>query len=177
MAQILDAPLPVPELLGHAPPDVEAKLGEPLGKGMMRDSCVRYLPQRVWFGCNYAVQRYADKTGNYGAVQVAYEDGRSTAVAYEFDKGEGAFDPIEALRRVGLELPGTPERSEPAADTVLWSWFNARSRLLLDQEQYRVEVSSVGNSWDRAKVEVVLNHPLSDEQQARVKPANPRKEG
>lgn len=164
-----DVPLPLTALLGKPPAEVEARLGEPQGKGMMRKSCVRFLPDRVWFECDYAWQRYADKTGNYSAIQVGYEDGISTSVAYEGVKGEGEFDPAKALAAVGVTLPGKPRQTTPAENATLWSWFNSDARLVLDERQYRVEVSAVESKWDRSKVEFLLNHPLSDEQKAKIK--------
>src|SRR5690606_4859841 len=137
-------PLPITGLLGKTPPEVEAQLAEPLGKGMARRSCVRFVPDRVWFECQYAWQRYGDKTGTYAAVQVSYEDGVATGVAFEGIPGEGPFDPKAALAKVGVRLPGEPRVSEPAPDTRVWSWFNDEARLLIHGKQYRVEVSSVG---------------------------------
>ena len=162
-------PLPLKEMLGQPPPVVQEKLGEPTGKGMQRKSCVRYTPERIWFGCNYAFQRYEDKTGTYKAVQVGYEDGKATSVGFEHIPGEGAFDPIVALRKIGLELPGDPTVKEPADNTKLWSWFNSTSRLLIDGKQYRVEVSTVDNKWEHSKVEVILNHPLDEAQKKKIK--------
>lgn len=162
-------PLSPRSLLGKKPAEVEAELGEPMGKGMMRDSCVRFLPERTWFECDYAWQRYADKSGNYVAIQVGYEDGLSTSVAYEGVTADGDFDPRKALATIGVSLPGEPTQSEPAKNTKLWSWFNADARLLLDKKQYRVEVSTRDDKWEHSKVEIILNHPLTEAQKAKVK--------
>lgn len=163
------APLELQGLLGKSPQEAEARVGEPTGKGMMRKSCVRFVPDRVFFECDYAWQSYPDETGTYEAIQVGYEDGRVASVAVEGVPGEGSFDPEAALAKVGLELPGEPTVSEPAKNTKLWSWFNDKARLLVDGKQYRVEVSSVGDAWSTSKVEVILNHPLTAEQKAKLK--------
>lgn len=172
LGKVLAGPLPIEALLGKTPADVQAQLSEPLGKGMMRKSCVRFLPERTWFSCNFAAQRYGDKSGAYTAIGIEYQDGISTAVAFEGPKNAtGAFDPRAALAYVGLELPGEPRVEQQEGDAAIHSWFNASSRLLIAGKQYRVVVSSVANDWARTKVEVILNHPLTDEERARVVPA------
>jgi hypothetical protein len=171
MGRIGAGPLPLVEMLGAAPPDVEANLGEPFAKGMMRDTCVRFLPERTWFRCSYGWQRYRDETGTFTAVQVAYEDGAATAIALEgvpAPEGAESFDPRLALVAVGIELPGEPDASSPAEDTQLWSWFNSAARLRIHGRQYRVEVSSVGGRWETSKVEVMLNDELTPEERERV---------
>jgi hypothetical protein len=166
--RIGEGPLPLAEMLGSSPPEVQALLGEPFGKGMMRETCVRFLPQRTWFRCKYVWQRYQDVTGNFEAVQIAYENGKASAIALEGIRGDGPFDPRRALRIVGVELPGDPDESSPAADTKLWSWFNAAARLRVHGRQYRVEVSSVRDEWETSKVELILNDPLSPEEQDNI---------
>ena len=52
---------------------------------------------------------------------------------------------------------------------TVWSWFNNAARLVVHDKQYRVEVSSVGGTWDSSKVEFFLNHPLTDAQKAKVR--------
>lgn len=169
-----DAPLPIASILGAEPQVAETHLGEPLSKGGTKKTCVRFVPDRVFFECAAAWQRYADRTGMFGAIEVRYEDGRAASIAIEQLPGEGAFDPRGALRKVGLELPGEPQVSEPAPDVTLWSWFNAAARLLVHEQQYRVEVSSVRGLWQSAKVDVILNHPLSDAQKAKIVQAVPQ---
>ena len=172
--RVLDGPLPIAGLLGKAPPEVEAQLAEPLGKGMARASCVRFLPERTWFGCKFALQRYGDKSGAYKAIGVEYEDGKATALAFEgLVRAQGEVDPKTALAYVGLELPGEPKLENPDAETRVWSWFNAAARLLVDGRQYRVVVSSVGADWTRTKVEIKLNDPLSADERSRVVDAAP----
>lgn len=175
MAQVRDdVPLPLAALLGKSVADVQAQLGEHLGKGMMRQHCVRYVPERTFFKCKYALQQYADKTGNFTLVQVIYEDGVATAVAFDgWKHATGPFAPEAALANVGLTLPEPGKESSPAPNVRLWSWFNARARLLIDGKQYRVEVSAVDDKWEHSRVEVSLNHPLTPEQKAAVVPAGP----
>lgn len=169
-----DAPLPLAAMLGAEPQVVESNLGEPLTKGGTKKTCVRFVPDRVFFECAAAWQRYADRSGTFGAIGVRYEDGRAASIAFEELPGEGPFDPRVALREVGLELPGEPNQSEPAPGVTLWSWFNSAARLLVHDRQYRVEVSSVGGEWAKAKVEVILNHPLTEAQKAKVVDASPQ---
>ncbi len=170
MAKLLDgAPLPLAELMGKSPQDVQPKFGEPTGKGLVRESCIRFVPERVWFGCKYVYQRYADISGKFEAVQVTYEDGAVTGLGFEGLKGEGEFTPTAALAFIGLELPGPGKETSPSENVQLWSWFNNTARLLIDGKQYRVSVSVVGGEWSSSKVEVILNHPLTDEQKAKVR--------
>lgn len=164
-----DVTYPLPQILGKSPAEVEPKLGDPTGKGISRTSCIRFLPERTWFECEFAMQRYADPTGTYDAITVTYEDGVSTGIAFEGIPGDGDFDPKAALAHVGVELVGEPKVSTPADDVTLSSWFNAAARLLVHGKQYRVEVSSIGGTWGSSKVEFFLNHPLTGAQQAKVR--------
>lgn len=159
----------LPEMLGKSPADIQPRLGDPTGKGISRSSCVRFLPERTWFECKYAMQRYVDPTSTYTAITVTYEDGVSTGLAFEGVPGEGDFDPKAALAHVGITLVGEPKQSAPAENVALWSWFNNAARLVVHDKQYRVEVSSVGGTWDSSKVEFFLNHPLTDAQKAKVR--------
>jgi hypothetical protein len=170
-----DAPLPLLEMLGHAPPDVQKHLGEHLGKGGQRDSCVRYVPEtpggptmRTWFRCKHVWQRYADKTDTFTSIGVEYEDGKCTAIAMEGIPGEGPFDPKKALALTGFDLPGEPKLKEPMPDVRVWSYFNDAARLRVDDREYRLEISVVEDNWARSKVEILLNHHLSDDERARV---------
>lgn len=165
-----DAPLPLVKLLGQTPPEAEQHLGPPLpdSKGGMRDTCVRYLPERTWFTCKFAWQRYSDKTGTFGTVHVTFEDGKVSGLSFERIPGEGPFDPRQALRRVGLELPGEPKVENPEKDVTTWSWWNSAARLLVWGRQYRVRVSAVNGTWASAKVEIILNDALNESEKARV---------
>ncbi|MBK8713668.1 MAG: hypothetical protein IPN32_02865 [Deltaproteobacteria bacterium] len=171
LATVGDGPLPLAGLLGKSPAEVEAQLAEPLGKGMARKSCVRYLPERTWFQCAFAMQRYGDKNGAFKAVGIEYEDGKATAVAFDGLLGaSGPFAPATALAYVGLTLPGEPKVDAPGGNATVYSWFNRAARLLIDGKQYRVVVSTVDEDWARTKVEVILNQPLTPQQQALVLP-------
>lgn len=166
-----DGPLPLAGMLGKSPAEVEAQLAEPLGKGMARKSCVRYLPERTWFRCAFAMQRYGDKTGAFKAIGVEYEDGKATAVAFDGLVGAtGPFAVATALAYVGLSLPGEPKVESAGGGATVYAWFNRASRLLIDGKQYRVVLSTVDDDWSRTKIEVILNHPLTAEQQAAVLP-------
>jgi hypothetical protein len=170
MGRVLPGPLPIEEMLGHTPAEVEAKLGDPLGKGESRTSCVRYVPDRTWFKCAHARQRYAAPTDKFKAIGVEFEDGKASALAFDGLVADGPFDPDKALAFVGLELPGEPKLDQPDASAKLYSWFNASARLLIHGRQYRVQVSTVDDDWARSKVEIILNDPLSPDELARKTP-------
>jgi hypothetical protein len=162
-----DVPLPLTKLLGRPIAEVQAELGEPLDKGMMRKSCFRFAPARTHFTCRYALRTYADRTGNFKSVRVAYEDGVATAAAYDgWLHGSGAFTPEALLTAVGLTLPTSGKLQEPGPGVRLWTWFNGQARLMIAGKQHRVEVSIVDDDWSRSRLEVVMNHPLTPEQQA-----------
>jgi len=163
-----DVPLPLTQLLGHSPPEVEAMLGKPAGKGFAKKSCVRFAPERIFFRCEFALQTYADKTGNFDRILIEYEDGLSSRVAFNGLPGAGALTWKEALDIVGLELPKPPKTSHPGDDVTLWRWYNGAARLLIHDRQFRVEVSVVAGDRKRAKIDVILNHPLTPEQEAQT---------
>lgn len=165
-----DAPLPLADMFGQSPPKVETYLGPPIPtqKGGVRDSCVRYIPDRTWFRCKFVWQRYSDKTGTFDVVHVTYEDGKATGLSFEKIPGAGKFDPVQALRKVGLELPGSPKAENPEPNVKVWSWFNSSARLLIHDRQYRVRVSTVDDKWETAKVEIILNDALNASEKARA---------
>jgi hypothetical protein len=72
------------------------------------------------------------------------------------------------VANVGIDLPGSPTSHTPAEGVTRWSWFNSEARLLIDAHQYRVEVSNIGGEWAKTRVDVILNDPLTPEQQAKV---------
>ncbi|MCA9705415.1 MAG: hypothetical protein KDK70_06190 [Myxococcales bacterium] len=171
LGKVLDgAPLPLTEMLGQGPAVVESHLGppQPNSKGGTREACVRHIPERTWFRCKMAWQRYADKTGTFQVVRVVYEDGKAAGLDFEGIPGEGAFDPKEALRKVGLEVPGRAKVETPEEGVTVWSWFNSEARLLIHGRQYRVRVSTVGGKWETGKVEITLNDALNESEKARV---------
>ena len=164
-----DVSLPLPKLLGRPQAEVEALLGASLGKGMDRRSCVRLVPERVFFACQYALRPYADKTGTFKEVLVAYEDGLATELTFDGLKaGSGPFDPQALLTAVGLSLPEPGKLSTPAAKVQLWSWFNSLARLRVSDKEYRVELSVVEGEWSRGRVSVIQNDRLTPEQTAKI---------
>lgn len=166
-----DVPLPLTRLLGRPAAEVQALLGAPLGKGMVRPTCVRFVPERVFFACEYALQRYEDKTGTFAAIRVTYEDGVAAAVSYDgWKAGTGPFKPEALLSAIGLELPEPGDLSQPEKEVRVWAWFNSVARLRIGGRQHRVEVSIVGEDWARSRVEVILNDPLTDAQKAAIVP-------
>ncbi len=169
-----DMPLALTKMLGRPVAEVQAQLGEALGKGMARESCVRFVPERVFFTCKYAQQSYADTTGNFAAIRVGYEDGVATEIAYDGWKGgTGVFTPEAVLAGIGLRLPEAGTPSSPADGVKLWSWFNSQARLKIDGKQHRVEVSITDDDWARSRVEVLQNDALTPEQQAKVRAPEP----
>ncbi|RMG94139.1 MAG: hypothetical protein D6705_16990 [Deltaproteobacteria bacterium] len=162
-----DAPFPIEAMLGASPQRVEQQLGEPLGKGMMRKSCVRFVPERTWFSCAYAEQRYADPSGRFGAVGVEYTDGRATSLWWERIPGTGPFDPAEALRIVGLELPGEPTVRHPKPNITVYEYFNHVARLRIHGKEYRAEVSVIDDDWQHSKVQIWQNDHLTPDQASR----------
>lgn len=164
-----DTKYPLPDMLGKAPGDIQPRLGDPTGKGMSRKSCLRFLPEKTWFECSFALQRYTDASSTYEAITLTFEDGLSAGIAFEGIPGEGDFDPKAALAHVGVTLPGEPKQTNPEENVTLWSWFNGSARLLVHGKQYRVEVSTVDGTWASSRVEFILNHPLTDEQKTKVR--------
>lgn len=168
-------PLPLSALLDQPVTAVEANLGEHQGKGMARSTCVRFVPERVFFSCSFAVQRYADRGDDWRGIQVEYEDGLAASINFDgYKKGSGPVDPQQLLKAVGLELPDEPRVDSPAEGVRRWAWFNDRARLRIGEHQYRVEVSTVGDDWSRSRVDVIRNDPLTEAQKAKVvAPAGP----
>jgi hypothetical protein len=176
-----DVPYPLAALLGRPRAEVEAKLGAKRDKDTGgRSTCVRFVPERTWFRCESRWQRYDDLApSRFGAVMVTYEDGVVAAFTLDGLPGEGAFDHQRALALAGLELPGEPRVRKPqnpldpsrSADVTVWSYFNDAARLEVGGRQYRVEVSVVEGQWARAKVDVILNDRLNDDERARIVPA------
>lgn len=171
MGRVLpDAPIPLGGVLGHGPEEAEKILGAPTETGSRRISCVRFLPERVFFACEQEARQYADKTGKFETLHVEYEDGKAASVSMSGLVGEGEFSPEKALAIVGLELPGEHRSIQPQPDVTVWDYWNTEARLVLDDKQYRVQVSVIDGEWPRSKVEVMLNHPLTDDEKSRIKP-------
>ncbi|PCC71723.1 hypothetical protein SAMN02745121_03075 [Nannocystis exedens] len=171
-----DVSLPLPALLGQPVASVEANFGEHQGKGLSRSTCVRFAPERTFFRCAFALQRYADKGDQWAGIRVEYEDGVAASIGFDgFKKGSGPFDPKVLLAAVGLELPDEPRTDAPAQGVRRWAWFNDRARLKIGEHQYRVEISVVGEDWSRSRIDVILNDPLTPEQKAKIVPPGPGK--
>jgi hypothetical protein len=159
--------------------EVEAVLGEPTTTGMDRVSCVRFVPQRVFFACEQEIRVYGHR--EFESIRVEFEDGRAALVALSGLPGEGPFDPKAAIAAVGLELPEEPKHDnptlnspqaggEPGAVVDRWEWGNSRARLRIDGLEHRVRLTTVNGEWRRAKLELINNHPLTPEQKERIKP-------
>jgi hypothetical protein len=164
-----DAPVPLAAILGKGPPQVEQLLGEPTQTLQNRISCARFLPERVFFSCVQEARSYADRSGKLEQISIEYEDGRAAAVALTGLVGEGDFSPEKALAVAGLELPGKHRVFHPQENETVWDYWNGEARLIVDGRQHRVQVSVVDGEWPRSKVEVLVNHPLSDDERARIK--------
>jgi hypothetical protein len=162
-------------LLHRSPEQVEAVLGKPTDTGVQRISCVRFVPERVFFACEQEARFYAHP--QLERISVEYEDGLASTISLNGLRGEGEFTPDKALAIAGLALPGNPRESKPVfglGDTPdqqvqAWDWHNSQARMLVEGQQYRVRVSVVNGEWARAKVEVINNNPLDDEQRKRIK--------
>lgn len=165
------APIPIGELLGKSTEEVEKTLGEATEKSSSRISCVRFLPDRVFFSCEEELRRYEDKTGTATGIAVDYEDGVAASIALTGLVGEGDFTPQAALALVGLELPGTSRTANPKENVTVWDYWNGEARLVIGGKQHRVQVSVIDGEWPRSKVEVLVNHPLTEDEKSRVKQA------
>jgi hypothetical protein len=159
--------------------EVEAVLGEPTSTGTDRVSCVRFVPERVFFACEQEIRVYPHREFEF--IRIEFEDGRAAMVALSGLPGDGPFDPKAALVAVGLELPGEPKHDnpplnapqaggEPGAVVDRWEWGNSRARLLIDGLEHRVRLTTVNGEWRRAKLELINNHPLTADQKQRIKP-------
>ncbi len=161
-------PLALPKLLGKPPTEVEAMLGAHRGKATQSSSCTRFLPERTMFRCDRVWQDYDDKTDTFRGIHVLWEDGLSAEVAYDFKASSEPFSREAALAQIGLKLPQEPKTAQPAEGVTLWQWFNSSARLLIHNQQYRVDLSISGDQWETARLSVILNHPLTPEQQKLV---------
>jgi hypothetical protein len=166
----------IDQILNKTPDQVDALLGTPTQSAKPRVSCVRFLPERVFFTCDEEVHVYENADTQVKLVEVDFEDGKAASVALIGLPGEGAFTPEKALALAGLELPGEPKVDQPtdflppnATSVTVWGYWNSSARLIIDGLQYRVEISIVDEDWERSKIKILVNHPLSDDQKARVK--------
>ena len=163
------------KLLHQSPETVEALLGKPTETGSQRISCVRFVPERVFFACQQEARFYAHP--ELERIVVEYEDGRAATIQLVGLQGEGEFSPDKALAIAGLALPGNPRVTNPPfgmGDTPdqkvqAWDWFNGEARMRVEGQQFRVRVSVVNGEWKRSKIEVINNNPLDEAQRGRVK--------
>lgn len=162
-------------LIHKKPDEVEAVLGKPTDTGKQRISCVRFVPERVFFACEQEARFYAHP--ELERIVVEYEDGIAAVVSLVGLRGEGEFTPDKALALAGLALPGNPRESkpefglgdDPGQQVQAWDWFNASARMRVAGQQFRVRVSVVNGEWKRSKVELINNSPLSPDQKQRIK--------
>jgi hypothetical protein len=165
------------QIVNKTAEEVDAVLGEPTATGSDRVSCVRFVPERVFFACEQDIRVYAHP--KFESIRVEFEDKHAAIVALAGLPGEGSFDPKLALAAVGLELPGEPRHDNPPLDGFggggsgdvvdRWEWGNSRARLLIDGLEHRVRLTVVNGEWGRAKLELINNNPLSPEQKQRIK--------
>lgn len=164
-------------IVNKSPEQVGAVLGEPSKTGTDRISCVRFVPERVFFACNQEIRAYEHAT--FADIRIDFEDGKAARVAISGVPGSGAFDPIAAMAAVGVSVPGEPRTQTETLAPVdgseggkaeIWDWGNSSARMLVDGQQFRVRVSVVEGDWARSKVELINNTPLDDDQKARIKP-------
>jgi hypothetical protein len=166
-------------IIRRSPAEVDAVLGEPLETGSDRISCVRFVPERVFFACTQEIRLYGHPS--FESIRVEFEDGHAAVVALAGLPGEGAFEPEAALASLGLTLPepphhdtpalNAPPSGEPAQGSVdRWEWGNSRARLRIDGLEHRVRLTVVDGDWRRAKLELIENNPLSPAQEAKIKP-------
>ena len=160
------------KIVHKSPAEVDAVLGAPTDTGTDRISCVRFVPERVFFACEQEIRVYGHP--KFESIRVEFEDGYAAVVALAGLPGEGEFEPEAALASVGLSLPESPAHDNPALNQGTgqvdrWEWGNSRARLRVDGLEHRVRLTVVDGDWRRAKLELIENNPLSPEQQARVK--------
>ncbi len=164
-----DAPVPIASLVGKDLATVEQLLGTPENVSSSRISCVRFVPKRVFFSCEQELRWYSAKSDKVDLVAVDFEDGKAASVALTGLVGEGEFTPESALSVVGMFLPGEPRSHQPEPNVTVWDYWNSEARLKIDGKQYRVQISVIDGEWPRSKVEVAVNHPLTNDEKSRIK--------
>lgn len=163
----------LPAILVKSPEAVEAILGEPKESAERESSCVRFVPERVFFKCKHDTRLYDHPKLTH--VKVDYQDGAAAIVEFVGLQGDGPFSQDAALAFVGLALPGKPKHTNPTSmagnteDVVdVWDYGNSSARLRVDGHQFRVRVSSVNSTWEGTKIELIDNTPLTEDQQSRI---------
>lgn len=168
-----DGPVPWTQLLRKTPEEVEKVLGPHTDIGSGRITCVRFLPERTFFECKQEMRIY-DLDG-FESLYVDYEDGKAATVAVTgFEKGEQGVEPNNALQLAGLELPVAGKKREMQGDdgsATIWEWFNSLARLKVGEDQFMVRLSTVDDDWNKTKLEVIVNSPLTDDEKSRIKAA------
>jgi len=155
------------EILRATPEAVNVALGDPTREGGGRISCVRFLPKRVHFACTHAARDYAHPT--FGKVTVDFEDGRAAAVSLVgFPQSEGEFSVDAAIKAAGIKA-ARPPRPQPTDGAEVYVWFNHEAQLLIGKDQFLMRLSTVDRDWEKTKLEVIFNGPLSEEESARKK--------
>lgn len=153
-------------LLGGTPTAVDAQLGSARESTQRTSSCVRFVPERVFFECAHDFRLYDHP--RLDSVRVDFQDGVVGELSLSGLPGDGAVGPEAALALVGLSLPGVPRYGTPEPETEVWSWGNDGARLLVGGRQFRVRLSVIGQDWARSKLEFLDNSPLSAEQRERI---------
>ena len=136
---------------------------------------MRFLPERVFYACEQSARIYDHE--QFEQIRVDFEDGYAAQVTLSGLPGEGDFDPEAALASVGVSLPDKPKHDNPSmgmggepGDVVdRWVWGNSSARLRVDDLEHRVQLSVVNGDWRRSKLEIIVNHPLTPEQAAKIK--------
>lgn len=164
-----DVAQPLAAILGKSQAEVAARLGA--GKPSRTwDACHRQLVrpppssgyQRFRFRCARQRVVYPDPSGTFLALRVEFEDDKATAIRFEGINKDGSFSVAQALRVVGLELPGDPPAREISGRSI-WRWMDHEAGLRIDGRAYRVDVTVPGDNWRRCHVEVMVNDTRPDE--------------
>ncbi|GEM_PF-2318143 len=162
-------------VLTASPEEAEKLLGAAKEADTHESSCVRFLPERVFFKCEHDMRMYEHP--KLGYLTIDYQDGAAAELAFVGPVSEVEFSLDAAMGFLGLVLPGEPRHSNPGANTGkrgdivdLWDWGNSGARLAIDGHQFRVRISSLNLSWEGTKIEIIDNSPLTSDQQARIMP-------
>ena len=162
-------------VLAKSPEQAETVLGKFTRQTERESSCVRFVPDRVFYRCKHDIRTYDHP--KLGMLVIDYQDGRAAEIQLSGLPGTGAFSYDAALGTVGLVLPGEPHHSNPPAGNApqgttidTWDWSNGKARLLAEGRQFRVRVSVVDDDWARSKVELLDNTPLTDQEKTRIMP-------
>lgn len=162
------APVDIAAILQKDEAAVHEILGEPTERGSDRKTCARFVPKLVRFECDVHSEYWIPGPAGLERLSVEFEDGKASAVGMVGLVGEGDFTPDKGLEFAGLSLPGEPFEQKPKPEVTVWDYFNPAARLIVDGKEHRVLVSIVDDEWRKSKIEVRLNHALTDDEEARV---------